>query len=123
MASQTTLPQLANMHDAGNHLIWVPNNLPGIPGSLMGIPVVMNNRSNTLGNQGDLMLVDLSYYYIKDGSGIFVSSSEHVEFLNNKTVIKVFWNVDGQPAITSPLQDENGTQISPFVELDNVISS
>ena len=125
MASQTCLPELMTMADGGGHLVWMPNQqaIGNIPGTLVGIPVVMNNRSAVLGTQGDIMLVDLSYYYIKDGSGVFVASSEHVQFTSNKTLIKAFWNVDGQPAITSALQDENGETISPFVELDNVITS
>ena len=113
------------MEDTAGSLIWMPNGnaINGMPGTLIGIPVLINNRSNTLGNQGDLMLCDLSYYYIKDGSGIFIASSEHVEFKKNKTLIKAFWNVDGQPAIEEPLTDENAEEISPFVELDDVISS
>lgn len=71
-----------------------------------------------LGQPGDVWLADLKHYLIKDGSGPFVAASEHVYFMQNKTVIKAFWNVDGAPWLTQPIQLENGYQASPFVKLD-----
>ena len=118
IASQTTLPQLMRMVDTGNNLVWQPNAREGAPGTLLGIPVLINERNPVLGAQGDLMLVDPNYYLIKDGSGIYISASEHVQFLNNKTVIKAFWNVDGQPWLSSALLLEDGVStVSPFVVL------
>jgi HK97 family phage major capsid protein len=120
LASQTTLPQLANIRDAGNNNLWIQNASIGAPGSLMGVPLFFMDRAPTLGNPGDLMLADLSYYLIKDGSGPFVDASDQVYFLNNKTVIKVFWNVDGKLWLTEPLQLEGGAAtdlISPIVTL------
>ncbi|MGD9644055.1 MAG: phage major capsid protein, partial [Elusimicrobiales bacterium] len=72
-----------------------------------------------LGSKGDLILVDFTYYLIKDGSGPFVAASEHVLFRQNKTVIKVFWNVDGKGWVNEPLTLEDGTtKVSPYVVLD-----
>ncbi|MFW5855775.1 MAG: phage major capsid protein [Bacillota bacterium] len=117
LISQTTLPQLMTMEDTAGQLIWQPNARDGSPGSLLGIPTELNERSPALGDTGDLGLLDLMFYYIKDGSGPVIASSEHVEFLKNKTAIKIFFNVDGQPAITTPLEQENGEEVSPFVFL------
>ena len=118
IASQTTLPQLMTMADANGNLIWQPNARDGAPGTLLGIPVIMNDQSPVLGQQGDLSLVDLDYYLIKDGSGIAIAMSEHVRFRQNQTCIKVFWNVDGQPWLTTPLLQRDGvSQVSPFVVL------
>lgn len=66
------------------------------------------------------MLVDLTYYLIQDGSGPFVATSEHVYFAQNKTVIKTFQNVDGQPWLSEPIVGEGDTTqtMSPFVILD-----
>jgi hypothetical protein len=47
-----------------------------------------------------------------------VAASEHVKFLENKTVFKIFQNVDGQPWLTAPFTQEGGYQVSPFVVLD-----
>ena len=67
---------------------------------------------------GDLILADWGYYLVKDGSGPFVAASEHVLFTSNKTIIKIFWNVDGAPWLQAPIAEENGYQVSPFVALD-----
>jgi len=119
IGSQTTLPQLMVMVDTGNHLIWQPSARDGAPGTLLGFPFLINDQSPALGTQGDLVLVDLDYYLIKDGSGISVQASEHPLFTSNRTIIKAFWNVDGQPWLTSPLTQRDGvSQVSPFVVLN-----
>ena len=122
IASQTILPQITNLVDAGNHLIWAPNAnvIGGPPGTLYGIPLMFNDRSVGLGTRGDLILVDMSYYLIKDGSGPFVAASPHVYFTTNKTVIKIFWNVDGQSWLNAPLGLEGSVAntVSPFIVLN-----
>jgi len=120
IASPTTLPQLLTMIDpgAGGTLVWQSNARDGAPGTLMGLPLIINERSPVLGARGDLMLVDLNYYLIKDGSPLTIAMSEHVRFTQNQTIIKAFWNVDGQPWLTTPLLLEDGVSlVSPFVEL------
>jgi HK97 family phage major capsid protein len=118
VGSPTLLPQLMTMVDAGGNLVWQPNAREGAPGTLLGIPFLINQRSPVLGATGDLLLADWNYYLIKDGSGPFVAASEHVLFRNNQTVIKAFWNVDGEPWLTTPLLLEDGvTTMSPFVAL------
>jgi HK97 family phage major capsid protein len=108
-----------NLVDTNGNLIWQPNARDGAPGTLIGLPCILNERNPVLGSKGDLVLADPSYYMIKDGFGIAISASEHVYFTNNETVIKAFWNVDGQPWLTSPLTLEDGvTTVSPFVVLD-----
>jgi HK97 family phage major capsid protein len=120
ITSQSALPQLMKLKDEAGHLIWQPSAVEGHPGSLLGIPIQMNERSPLLGAYGDLMLVNLDYYLIKDGFGISISASEHVLFKQNKTVIKAFWNVDGQPWLKAPIKQENAYLVSPFVVLDLV---
>lgn len=108
-----------NSSSTGGSLIWGDGSVvSGTPQTLLGKPAFVVDRMPVLGAKGDLCLVDLSYYLIKDGSGPFVAASEHVYFANNKTVIKAFWNVDGQPWLTKPLTMESGDIMSPFVVLD-----
>jgi HK97 family phage major capsid protein len=126
IGSQSVIPQLQNMRNeigsppAGDGaLVWNPDARDNAGNQLLGgYPIRWHNRAPTLGTKGDLSLVDLSYYLIKDGSGPFVAASEHVHFTKNKTVIKIFYNVDGQPWLTEPFKEENGYQVSPFVVLD-----
>jgi len=114
---QSLLPFIATLKDEAGNLIWAPNAQAGFAGTLLGYPVRWNNRSPALGTEGDVLLADFSYYLVKDGSGPFVAASEHVKFTSNKTVIKIFWNVDGQPWLLEPYTEENGHQVSPFVVL------
>lgn len=118
IASQTVLPQLMQMVDAGNNLVWQPNAREGAPGTLLGIPVLLNDQSPILGSLGDLSLVDLDYYMVKDGSGIAIAMSEHPRFTQNQTIVKAFWNVDGQCWLNTPLLQRDGVStVSPFVVL------
>lgn len=124
--SQSVMPKLLTMRnpqggsDLGSgDLIWQPNARDAVGNQLlMGYPIVWHQRNPQLGTKGDVGLYDFSKYLIKDGSGPFVASSEHVKFLENKTVFKIFWNVDGQPWLTAPFTQEGGYQVSPFVVLE-----
>jgi HK97 family phage major capsid protein len=127
LASQTTIPQLTAMVDAGSHAVWVGGVAPGLqgaagplPSTLLGIPVVFADRLPALGTKGDFNLVNCSYYTIKDGSGPYAASSEHIYFLSNRTVFKIVWNVDAKPWLTEPLRLEGDSSqaVSPFVILN-----
>lgn len=126
LASQSIIPQLLTLRNAigsppvgDGSLVWAPNARDTANNQmLMGYPIIWHERSPALGTKGDLVLSDLSYYLIKDGSGPFVAASPHVHFKENKTVIKLFWNVDGQPWLTEPFTGEGGFDVSPFVVLD-----
>lgn len=120
VANQSVFPQIATLQDGGGRYIFIQGDATkGIPSTLAGIPIIFTGKTPTLGTLGDLMLLDLTYYLIKDGSGPFIAASEHVLFRQNKTVIKVFWNVDGQPWVVEPLTLEDGaTQVTPYVVLD-----
>ena len=116
--SKSVLPQLMTLQNPNGQYIWTASAVPGQPSTLLGRPAIESNRNPVLGAYGDIWLADLSQYLIKDGSGPFVATSEHVLFGQNKTVIKAFWNVDGAPWLTQPIQLENGYLSSPFVGLD-----
>lgn len=119
LVTQRVLPTLMTMEDTQGGLIWQPGNArDGVPNTLFGYPVVVSNRMPALGSEGDVVFADLDYYLIKDGSPLAIAASEHVHFTSNRTVIKAFKLTDGRPWPNSPLQDENGETVSPFVVLD-----
>ncbi len=120
--NQRVLPKLMTLEDGNGNNMWMPSGRDGTPMTLAGYPLVINPRMPSLGSTGDLALLDLGYYLIKDGSGPFFSMSEHVHFLKNKTVIKAFWNVDGAPWMVEPITDEDSNTYSPFVLLDAATS-
>lgn len=126
LASQTIIPQLAAMVDAGSHAVWLGStgdNLKGaaagMPSTLMGWPLYFVDRLPKLGTKGDLILADLSYYYIKDGSWSLDLSTELL-FLTDRSVFRVIHNVDGKTALSEPLRLEGDSteSVSPFVVLE-----
>lgn len=118
IGSESIIPQLMQIDDGGGNLIWQPNARDSEPERIFGAPLRWNERSPQLGSYGDLVLADLAYYLIQDGAGLAISASEHVHFTRNKTVIKAFFSVDGQPWLAGPITQEGGYQVSPFVALD-----
>lgn len=119
VAHQYLLLQIATLTDPKGNYIYGPGDASrGIPATLLGYPIKFTDKVPAVGNRGDLSLLDLKHYLIKDGSGPFVAASEHVLFRQNKTVIKCFWNVDGKPWVPAPLKLENGVVVSPYVVLD-----
>ena len=126
LASQTIIPQLAAMVDAGTHAVWLggadANGAAqfAMPSSLMGYPLIFCDRLPVLGTKGDLNLVDLSYYLIKEGSGPDFAVSTELLFLTDRVVFRVTWRVDGKPWLTEPIGLEGATTstVSPFVILD-----
>ena len=122
IASQTTLPQLMQLQGGNSENIFIFDASRPVPNSLLGIPLMFHDRSVALGTKGDLILCDLSYYLIKDGSGPYVATSQNVgsTFLTGITTIKITDMVDGQPWLSAPLPLEGSTSntVSPFVVLN-----
>lgn len=120
LASQTTIPQLANIRDTGNNNLWIQNARDGIPSSMFGFPVLWNERAPGLGTAGDLILADISYYLVKDGSGPRVDISKDVLFSTDETAFRVVWYVDGTPWLNNAIGLEGSTSdtVSPFVILN-----
>lgn len=117
--SRPTVEQLAKIEDPNGNYIWQPNARDGMAASIFGMPVIINERNPLLGSKGDVVLMDLSYYLIKDGAGPAVAMGyANDDFNKNRSRIKIFHNVDGKPWLTEPLKLENGHTVSPFVALD-----
>lgn len=115
------LSQLRQLQDPAGRYIWTGADTAardGQAGILLGRPVIKNERSPALGSLGDIALVSLQHYLVKDGSGPFVAMSEHVKFADNQTAVKIFKLVDGQPWLTETFKLENSFEASPFVLLD-----
>lgn len=120
LISQSAYSQLTRVQDPNGNYVWQPNAVEGSPGSLFGYPVFFHQRSPTLGNKGDVVLCSTNpYYMVKPGSGPFVAMGYiNNDFVQNRTRVKVFHNVDGKPWLTEPFTQEGGYDVSPFVVLD-----
>jgi HK97 family phage major capsid protein len=119
MASQTIIPKLAAMVDAGNNHIWLQNAVQGAPGSLFGMPIFYNTNSPALGTEGDLVLVNWKMYGIKDGQGMTIMVNPYLNSRSGYTDIQINFSVDGQPWLAEPITlQDSVTEVSPFVVLN-----
>jgi len=118
VANQGCLPDLMSLEDTSGHALWMPNVQIGPGGTLCGIPLLINDLNPALGTEGDLSLLDLSYYFIKDGAPLAIFMDPYTQKANGVTRIYAFWGTDGQPMLTTPITQRNGsTTVSPFVIL------
>ena len=119
LISQTVIAQIANATLAGGLTsLWQP--LASSWGSVLGYPVDVWEAAPVLGTLGDVLLVDWSYYLVKDGCqlAVDVTNSHGTNFVENRSVLKAFAATDGQPWLNAPITLADGvTQVSPFVAL------
>jgi HK97 family phage major capsid protein len=108
--------------DNGNFIYLAPGSqLNQSPyGLLMGRPVLpLLGGMKALGDEGDIIFADLSYYYaIIKSSGIKNSVSTHLLFDRDQTAYKFIFRVDGSCPFKSPVQVQNGSYtMSGFITL------
>jgi len=96
--------------------------LVGSPnGTLLNRPIQTIEQCQALGDEGDILFLDLSQYLIVEKTGgIDASSSIHVRFLYDEQTFKFTFRMDGQPMWNSAITPYKGTAVtrSPFVTLD-----
>lgn len=121
VVNPTTLPELLTMEDTEGQNVWMPNASggaqQGVPGYLIGMPVVVSEKVPALGNTGDVLLADFSYYVIGDRGETAIDSSEEFAFTSDLTTWRFVHRVDGQPWLDAPLYIDTTNTVSPFVAL------
>lgn len=95
---------------------------PGLAGpvfKMLGRPVYESQHTSPFSSQGDVTLVDLSYYTtISPGAGIDVATSMHLWFDLDVEAYRITFRMDGRPKIVAPLVQAKGSNtLSPFVQL------
>jgi HK97 family phage major capsid protein len=125
LINNDVLPALFTL-TLGNYPIYLPvgtgqGGIISSPfvGTLMGRPVLVSQHAKTLGQQGDIMLLDFSYYRtITKASGVETAVSMHLYFDAAAAAFRVMYRIDGQPIISSSITPANGTtKLSPFLQL------
>lgn len=122
--NQDATPQLYSMYVglgmAGITTFMPPGGVSGAPyATLMGRPVIEIEQCATLGTVGDIILADMTQYFVgQKSTGIEAASSIHIRFDYGETVFRFVLRMDGQPGWLSALTPANGTATqSPFVTL------
>lgn len=115
------LPSLFGL-TLGNYPIYLPisQGAQGSPyGTLMGRPIMVSQHAAAFSSEGDIALVDLSYYRtITKAGGIQTATSMHLYFDADATAFRAVFRVDGQPKITNAIQQAKGSNtLSPFIKL------
>lgn len=87
--------------------------------TLYGRPVIPIEQCKTIGDKGDIALVDMSQYLLIQKGGIRMDESIHVQFLTDQRAFRFIYRVNGLPLWKSALTPANGSNtLSPFVVLD-----
>lgn len=117
---QTTIPQLLTLSmsvGTGGERIPVMKESNGLF-SILTRPVLFTEKTETLGNKGDIMLADFSQYVVGLRSDMRFDTSIHVAFETDEILSRIIERHDGQPLWDSALTLEDGTtEVSPFVVL------
>ena len=122
--NQDVEPQLYQLQlpvgTGGQAVYMPPGGLSASPyATLMGRPVIPHESCDTVGDQGDIILADLSEYQMIEKGGMQSASSIHVAFVTDETLFRFVYRVCGQPKWNAPLTPKNSTLTqSPFVVLD-----
>lgn len=118
------LPQLFTL-TLGNYPIYLPGGaqVGGMQispyGMLLGRPIIVSQHAKSFSSQGDVMLVDLSYYQaITKAEGVVTATSMHLYFDADAMAFRTTFRMDGAPKLSAPINPANGSNtLSPFVQL------
>ena len=122
--NRDTEAQLATLYrgvGVGGDLVYnPPGGIADAPyATLKGAGVEDTEFNPSLGNQGDIVLADLSQIVAITKGGIEQAMSTHVEFLTGQTALRFTFRVDLRPWEDSPLTPFKGTNTqSAFITLD-----
>jgi len=121
MANFDTIPQLAALSQVvgtGGSPIFVQDATGTFPGFLFGRPLILTKYAKTLGDKGDIMLIDWSQYLYGIRQTQQTASSVHVRWLHNEQVFRLTIRDAGVPGWKDALTPPNSTKkLSPFVTL------
>lgn len=121
LANHDTRPQLATLSipiGTGGVLLYQPSKGEGFPDMLWGRPVFYTEFCNTVGDEGDLILVDWSQYLEGIYQPLQSAESVHVRFVNHERMFKFWLRNAGAPWWRSALTPAKSSKtLSPIVTL------
>lgn len=122
-ANPTTFPMLATLSisvGTGGSVVSLlqPSGIAGGPAtSILGRPLYLSEHLPSLGNAGDICLLDPLLYVLGDRKQIIVDASPHIRFQYDETAYRVQARFDGQPALSSVLTPANGDTCAWLVKI------
>ncbi len=86
---------------------------------ILSRPVIFTEKTEPLGDKGDIILADLSQYVVGLRSGMRFDQSIHVHFTTDELLARLIERHDGQPLWSEALTLEDGANtVSPFITLE-----
>ncbi|MFC1580042.1 phage major capsid protein [Thermodesulfobacteriota bacterium] len=117
---QSTIPQLLTLSLAvgtgGDHIPVMTESNGTF--SILTRPVIFTEKTEPLGDKGDILMADLTQYVVGLRSGMRFDTSIHANFSTDELLARIIERHDAQPLWDSALTLEDGsTEVSPFVTL------
>jgi len=123
LVNSDTLPELEEMTIVGgtasSPVFVPPRGAADAPlGTLKGRPIIEIEQAQTLGDLGDIILVDPFAYVTATKGGIKSAVSIHLKFDYRQTTFRFVMRFDGRPKVSSAVTPFTGTATkSPFVAI------
>jgi HK97 family phage major capsid protein len=119
IANHDALPTLAKMSfvvGTGGSAVFVPNTNPA---TLLGRPLFFTEYAKTVGDTGDILLINPTQYLEGTLQPMQSAESVHVRFETHERTFKFWIANDGKSWWRAALTPKNSTAtLSPFVKLD-----
>lgn len=113
------LMQIMKLKFEDDRPMWVGDYREAPGGRLLGLPIRFSQHSKTLGDKGDIALMDMKGFYGLRRSEVKRAESIHLYFDHNLKAFRTIVRIGGQPHLRTAVSPKNGTNTqSHFVTLD-----
>lgn len=114
VAHPDTLGQIMTL-TLGDKPVWLGDFSQTPGGTLLGRPLVLSDACATLGDQGDILLADMSgYYAITKAGGSEFAESMHLWFDQSMSAFRLTFRMDGSPIISEAITPNKGSNKRSF---------
>ena len=117
ICSQSASAEIALIQTSVNAMAYSDTLANGGFPMLRGKPVLISENLPSLGTEGDLILVDLSQYFVGSKRDVVISFSDHYRFLNNETAYRAILRTDGRNGLNTYLTLANSETVSNIVTI------
>jgi HK97 family phage major capsid protein len=114
------IPELLNLFVSdGTVGSWLPvmRETPAGGFRILGLPVIVSDKMQALGDQGDILLADFSRYVVGLRSAVTMQASEHIAFDYDSTWFRTTMRAAGQGSWTEAVTPRSGVTQSWCVTL------
>jgi HK97 family phage major capsid protein len=118
--SATCLPELLSIGQsigtAGAFVPWASFGADGVL-RMLNCPVIVSEHCAAIGDLGQILLADVSYYGIGLRQELRIDSSNDYAFNSDQKAYRLKARLDAQPLLDKAYTPEKGLSLSPFIKL------